>query len=268
MNAPEMQIERQNKRRSLTSGLWIIAVVAGLMIARDVSNRLSARSSVQPGSSRGDLQLVAESLPQTISDWTRISFTPPENPDTLPSGQYWWVHSWKFQQRDANALVTMDQLGLDHWHELTHCYEGQGWEIEDRRIVESVHEGSTTPWDYVVARMKKPPGEYGLVVFSTFFEDGSPAEALKMGPDHSWEPPEQFRLRVQDRFQIPVPAADHTRALQCQVLCQSTAPFSEDTVAGIIELHKQTRQQFRLAWLKYRNQSSETQELPTVFRNG
>ncbi len=225
----------------------------------------------KPGPTRGDLILTEEALPVEIAGWTRTKFTPAPPVNELPQGQYWWVHQWQYEKDGVTALVSFDQLGEDHWHELTYCYRILDWVIDER----SIQTDESSAGKYVVAQMSKEDGQHGLLVFSVFFEDGK------------WDVPPDFELSVVNRFiheqekerdligsiagrvqppEIPniAPARNETairRALQCQVFISSFNPDSPSQLDAAIQLHLESRRHFRTEWLETRN--SQSDPLPT-----
>ncbi len=106
---------------------------------------------------------------------------------------------------------------LNHWHELTHCYQGLGWKLTKRDILQEDIQDSEHPWEFVVAEFEKVTGETAILVFSTFYEDGSPAEALRIGIDHDWDEKQDLLTTLKSRLTTSESdQSQHTRALQCQ----------------------------------------------------
>ena len=245
--------------------LWLLLIVAGIVILQ-VGFRSSPLANT-PGKHRGDLSLTADALPKQLAGWTGVGFDPAPPPESLPHAQYWWVHAWRYTQGFRLAMVTFDQLGLDHWHELTDCYEGSGWELKER-TVQSVAEpdaagSGVREWEYVVARFEKTGGERATLIFSTFYEDGSPAEALRIGIDHKWENELSLTERLRNRVEAPANSEQdgirHSRALQCQVFMPYSGTLPPEVKQSVIELHVASREQFRKLW----RQHSETQLVDT-----
>ena len=205
-----------------------------------------------PGTARGDMVLQQDDLPAKIHGWHQTAFEPAKSPEHLPEGQYWWVHLWEYAQPQAKAVVTFDQLGLSHWHELTDCYKGNGWILTERTIETEDNATLGSEWEYVIARFNKSTNEQAILVFSTFYEDGTGAKALQIGLDHDWEPELDFGQLLRNRI-LPAEGTDvgHTRALQCQVFAAFAGEATHDLQQSLIDLHLASRTSFRTDWLRH-----------------
>ena len=206
-----------------------------------------------PGPGRGDLVLEEDSLPMDLAGWKRTGFVAAPTPEELPEGQYWWVQQWRFVHGKTAALLTLDQLGLNHWHELTHCYQGNGWILTERTIDSERNGPESIPWEYVTAHLKKTSGQEAVLVFSTFYEDGTPADALRIGIDHDWNKSIDFTDRLIGRANHRYNQKPHSRALQCQVLVPLSENQSPEIVQTVTALHLESRSRFRDAWLEHAN---------------
>ena len=213
---------------------------------------------LRPGTERNDLVLNKHHLPQEINGWKQTSFEPAQPAEQLTEGQFWWTHSWRYTNSQRHPIVAFDQLGLHEWHELTVCYQANGWKIESRAIEADSRGG--TPWEYVVARMSNPAGEYALLGFSVFRGDGQPMKAphdasvinftgreLTRGPGGIWG---RLTNRITDQpVSSIVQVGLENRALQCQVFLVSDEPCDQELLSDAIQLHLATRQKLRDAWL-------------------
>lgn len=238
----------------------LIFLVLGAVAATQILLKPKTPGQV-PGIERGDIRLKREDLSSDCAGWKQVAFTPPEDADQLPDGQYWWVHQWMYTRDGQSAGVCFDQLGLNHWHELTHCYQGLGWTLIGRSVQKEESASHGQAWEYVVADFKRETGEYATLVFSTFYEDGTPADALRIGLDHDWnEKPDlttgfMNRLTASD-LELP----KHERALQCQVFSVHTNESKADAVHELTQLHLVSRQTFRDKWLAAKGSSSQNQD--------
>ncbi len=98
---------------------WIVLLV----LAVSLTNFLSGESlRTPPGELRGDIRLAKDDLPQEIDNWELVRFIPPDTKEHFRDGQWWWSHQWIYKKGDATAIVSLDQLGWNQWHELTACY--------------------------------------------------------------------------------------------------------------------------------------------------
>ena len=243
-------IQGQSQKPFRTS-IILATCIAGIIACQMFAGRTATNQ--QPGEKRGDLVLQKNALPDTIGSWNCIGFEPAPEPNSLPTGQYWWVHIWHFVQGKEAALVTLDQLGLNHWHELTHCYQGNGWILTERTIDSERNGPESIPWEYVTAHFKKASGQEAVLVFSTFYEDGTPADALRIGIDHDWNKSTDFTDRLLGRVNHSNHEKPHSRALQCQVFVPLSPYSSPEIIRAVTELHLVSRVCFRDAWLEHAN---------------
>lgn len=203
------------------------------------------------GPQRGDLDLREATLPETINEWTKTEFIPATPPDQLPEGRYWWTHSWVYTTDKFLAIIAFDQADWQGWHELTVCYEATGWTLAEREICvpANAHDAS---WSYVVAQLNGNGPHQGIVVFSEFHEDGSPTRPREMNLSELVN--KSVGDRMVDRFTYNAEPAKrdlqiHERVLQCQVFVTCAGPFPPEAIEKIVELHLQSRSQFRAAWM-------------------
>jgi exosortase len=83
--------------------------------------------------------------------------------------------TWTFEHRDARAIVSLDYPFVG-WHELTECYQMQGWQVESRRI----EEGSGLP--LVEVELSDPrTREFGLLLFCLVDHQGMPLSPRRHG---------------------------------------------------------------------------------------
>lgn len=221
-------------------GWWLAVVLVGMIGLQVFRNSTGGNAAKSPGQERGDLILAEDSLPATIGDWRRTKFEPPLPPEQLPENQYWWTHSWRYQQIDATALVSFDQADWQGWHELTECYLANGWTMDERKTGSDL--SANAKWSYVSASFSRGETDRCLVVFSMFFEDGKPVEprgslfGQRYGDD-------TFVERMQRRAEHNPSSAEliGKRAFQCQVFAPFHGPLTDEFSRQVIELHMKTR---------------------------
>ncbi len=159
-----------------------------------------------------------------------------------------------YQSEQAQALITLDQLGEEGWHELTYCYRNQGQQILDRTLrIPSANEGPV-----IEATMKNSQGQKTLLLFSVFFEDGTwgvppDVDLEQLNRDQHKDQTLTGRLteRVAPTITFASSSEKHERALQCQLLLQCDDP--EQHREDVMQLHLQTREAFRQKWLQNRS---------------
>lgn len=231
--------------------MWLLVCVTGIVGVQLLAKFFS--TSHLPGAARGDLILKESSLPAELAGWKLHQFVPATAAESLPQGQFWWVHLWQYIRGPVYSLVAFDQLGDSQWHELTHCYYNQGWKVALRTIVNETDD----QWPYVVAEFEKGPRERAVLVFSLFYEDGSPASppSVNLLRLNSGSRKPGFTERAHDRVDPVIeydnPFAVHSRVLQSQVFVPGVTTEFAETRQAAIELHLQARILFRGHWLKH-----------------
>ncbi|MCR9200694.1 MAG: exosortase U [Planctomycetaceae bacterium] len=200
-----------------------------------------------PGVSRGDMPLTESSLSASIGDWNRVSFRPPEE---VTAGQFWWSHSWQYENAQLQAIVSYDQADWNGWHELSECYSASGWTLVSRKIV-------TDPdgWDFVVSRFEKD-NLHAVLAFSLFFDDGDYLAPWELSLREAVKQNMTTLDAMRDRQRHSSDRAN-ARAFQCQIFVPAIQKLPEGAVADILELHKATRVQFRSLWLSHVRETRE-----------
>jgi hypothetical protein len=231
--------------------LVVLAVVAGVVFVQFFARKPPSR--ITPGPARGDLGLTQDALPAVIHGWQQTGFVPASPPEKLPPGQYWWVHRWDYRTQEIGAVVCLDQLGDDQWHELTLCYQNLGWTITQRTVQNEIENGSL----YVIAGMKDESGSFGLLVFSVFYEDGQWATppGVNLGLLNSgFRGGNALERRFGDGTRELFFGGDepgHSRAIQCQVLVTNSKEFPQSQIESAVQLHLASRQVFRDRWVQH-----------------
>ncbi len=108
-------------------------VVCGMVLIQYLPHHVELRRETgKPGLDRGDVILTEECLLACLGEWRRRDFTPAPSPELLSEKQTAWTHSWTFQRDNLFALITFDQADFMHWHDLTVCYQGNGWTVSNK----------------------------------------------------------------------------------------------------------------------------------------
>lgn len=220
---------------------WMLILVVGGMIALSIlkSNSASVEEKQTPGPARGDMVLQDSDLPEELAKWSksaRLSVTPPED---LPDWQYWWTHTWNYKNETASALVALDQADWVYWHELTVCYESNGWTLDDRVVVV---DQTSADWPFVIANLTNPDGRRALIVFSMFTGEGQSA----CPPDYFVNSDEQEQS-LADRFSQRLNHETNVlpeRLLQCQVLLAYRDTLTDELRSEATALHLASRDRF------------------------
>ncbi len=217
------------------------------MFVVDVTSRNAEEKKSAPGIERGDLRLAADDLPTTLGRWTRNGFTPPPEASQLPEGQFWWSHLWQYSNGELTGTVSFDQAEFEHWHDLTVCYQANGWSPKERHVVEKEVDGIV--WPCVVVRLQKENDESALLVFSLFFDDGDPVDAQAYVGQRPSD--EGFLKNLVTRMNNKKTRNSTVSGVrQCQVLTPYSGQLSSQSETDILDLHNQTRAAFRRTWLQ------------------
>jgi len=245
---PALTTDDCKLKTTATRRLVVVAVLAMILLQVFASRTTSKREP--PGPARGDIVLGKDALPETIGDWKQVSFVPAAPPEELPEGQFWWVHQWQYSDGQHVAIVSLDQLGQNRWHELSDCYRTLDWEIKDRTI----RTESDTSAPFVVVMMTRQTGETGILVFSIFFEDGSWATPpdINLAPFDAKKLDQSIWGKIRIRL-VPKVDSGHTRALQCQVFVplKVGVNFTASDIEECIQLHLETRIRLLAQWADF-----------------
>lgn len=232
--------------RSGHPGCWIAAIVVGLVTVQILTGWIQATYEVA-GTARNDLELNVDSLPDILGTWSKTSFERVSSGDGRNQNDRVWTHSWRFQKDRLSAYVAFDQAGFMHWHDLTVCYQGLGWSMDQKRVLSDAD--ATEEWPVVSARLSKQDGSTALLLFSLFFDDGDPVDARAYELAGTVE--DGFRRMLGARFDRNRRTSRIARLRQCQVFVQYTGELAPSTESSIVDLHLRTRKTFRDQWLTY-----------------
>ncbi|MEL6107036.1 MAG: exosortase U [Planctomycetota bacterium] len=161
------------------------AVIAGVISIASISRVVLSKKPA--GFVASDAALVFDPPQEILGDSLRVlsivdhkSNRGYENP-RLGANSDIWECEWD----DITAQVVLSQPHKG-WHELCDCYERLEWRLLDRDIrspedfetmeLETDDEGALKS-TYVVARFKRPPGQFGYLLFAGIGSDGSYLDA-------------------------------------------------------------------------------------------
>ncbi|MCA9066029.1 MAG: exosortase U, partial [Planctomycetaceae bacterium] len=204
----------------------------------------------------GDLVLEPTDLPLEIGEWKQTGFSPPRPVEQLPQGQYWSSHTWTYQAGARQAIAAFDQANWIDWHELTVCYELSGWTLLQRLVV-APEQPEDQSWEYIVSTFQKDDGQKAMMLYSMFFEDGTPLLPPEIRTQSRQalieEEQRTFAERMRHRIDYAArrnasAATQHGRALQCQVFLTMDNEDPQQLLQSTTELHLVTRQLFLMCW--------------------
>lgn len=120
------------------------------------------------------LALDATSLPRLCATLNRTSFEPVERKRDDIFGNY--SRTYEYRDDKGNTyLVSCDFPFEPVGHELTVCYQGNGWHMQGREVLTATvkSEDGDTEWGYTQADFGKPDGSGAYLVFCAFDEYGA-----------------------------------------------------------------------------------------------
>lgn len=242
----------KNSSKASTRTYFVLITIA--LIIHNLWRQTSTPTETTAASLAAQIDLLEDALPETLNDWKRTHFTPPADHDEALLGSGCYLHAWEYSQNGLNARASFDQIPKKGWHELSQCYRGNGWIVEDRRLLEP-DEGEEFPWICVVVKLKSPMGVPATLVFSIFDQFGEPIDPAT-GAELSNELTAIFSRRTRRVSKNKYP--NGRACLQCQLLV--TGPNAEVLGAeqnDIVQLHLATRQRFKEVWLRSDSKATE-----------
>ncbi len=167
------------------------------------------------------VDVTEELLPADVAGFDRQKFEDIERDWSSDLGLSSRV--WRYAGRSMECVVSLD-FPFFGWHELTRCYTGIGWQLEDR----TVHSQPDDGWHLVEATFTNESGESAYLVFGFVNERGA-----------MLTPPSQLGVqRFVDRVQ-------QKTSVEVQVFCPSTQPLSDTDRERIQAVFRATVQRLR-----------------------
>ena len=152
--------------------------------------------------------------------------------------------AWFFLSSDAKQTLSLD-LPFYSWHKLWMCYEMTGWKVLGRQLMNTNDEGQELTWPFFEVRLEKTDGEFALLHFSHFLENGEPflysqsdARSGYMDRSSRWILPTILKQLRQMQEPIPV-------TFQFQLLSRTSEPATDEQVAQFRSLFFEAREKIR-----------------------
>jgi exosortase len=185
-----------------------------------------------------------DGLPARVAGWHRADF----RADSRRAGSAFgdWSRSWNYYKGSNTALFSLD-YPFPSWHDLTRCYTGQGWHVEDQEIVAA---GDRTP-GIVVVWLSKPAYRSGFLLFCQVDRDGQSLQPRKGGAFMSlYRHGSMARSWNERLFGAAASAACDPPGpvYQMQMLVESPSPLSEADMADVRELFTGLVAEVRRQW--------------------
>src|SRR5439155_10858871 len=122
--------------------------------------------------------LDTEVLPAQVASWERQGFTTETRNPGSAFGEVSRI--WNYRRGQSLGVVSLD-YPFPSWHDLTRCYTGQGWRIDE----ETVHPATATAAEgqvgYIEVRMTKPGYRSGYLLYCEFDPQGVVLEPRRGG---------------------------------------------------------------------------------------
>lgn len=215
---------------------WLVALCFGLCVSLQAGPFLSefkTHDLSRRDAARLASQLARLTLPERLGNWTRlVRPTAAQN-----QGERSLSESYACGSVAADISVAYPFMG---WHELTYCYQGNGWSVDSwRRVnVGSERRSGLTDVEVAMTQPHQPRGQHGYLLFSEYDADGEPVSPPKRDCSLPSRLMEEFRNRLLRR--TPSHGLDRPTC-QLQVLWTGSAPPSPDEQAQARELYAQAR---------------------------
>jgi exosortase len=215
--------------RSAWIGAWAIAVAYGTLAVGHVS--LYGLEFLERAASGGTVsasveQLQADSLPAQLAKAEQKAFATESRNTGSAYGEF--SKSWTYQLGSHAGVFSVD-YPFWTWHELTVCYVGQGWKVEDNLAHPGKPADGTTTEGFVEVRLSQPGGRSGHLFFCQLNDHGVVLEPPAHRNETSLQRHESALLRIWDRLHgrtPPARTASPGPVYQVQLFVESVAPLS------------------------------------------
>lgn len=245
---------RSNRRKNVSSlskslilGVAVLMLLGGAWQLIDVGRSLFTTSKkVKFFESMISQPYERNDLPDSIDGWA-LDVDQPYIPESRESGNDLGLRSdtWIYTApRQFQMLMSLDQT-FPGWHELTICYQNQGWKLESRvKRKASLATDPSKTWNYIEAEFSKNTGERGYLVFSLFDAFGAPYD-----PPEKWETVDFFLSRLRNRLSQRIRAQlFRGETFQAQAFVATFGPLTdvqkEQITSRYIKLREPLRRKF------------------------
>ena len=116
-------------------------------------------------------------LPKTTNGFVRAGRETIERSRASSQGQYSEV--WRYELDQMKLSVSCD-FPFTGWHDLSVCYTGLGWEVEESLIV-SEDDGLGEDGPAIALSLSKPTGERAYLIYGLFDSRGVPVRPGSIG---------------------------------------------------------------------------------------
>ncbi len=176
----------------------------------------------------------ADFLPSKFAGLQRGQFLPQERTRDDALGNFSRAYAYR-NSGDEHFLVSFDFPYRGGWHELTVCYRGIGWRLEDRRSNEANSMHGCSFWPHMEADFSKSDGSFAFLAACAFDEMGQPIDLPSYSfAEDAWRVLSARRDKLEPRV-----------AFQVQVWSTAPRPFDDQQRATARALLFGARDRFR-----------------------
>jgi exosortase len=170
-------------------------------------------------------------LPTKIGSWEQAEYASLKREASSFYGEQSRV--WKYSNTRNAAILSVD-FPFMNWHDLTWCYVGKGWHIDNQ----VVRDDPGVPGGFLEVRMTQSTHRHGYLVFCEFSSEGKPFVARPGGTEASLFRHQTTLLRAKallgfDREQLTDPPGP---IYQLQLFLEGYDQLSVEDEAALTEL--------------------------------
>lgn len=229
----ESALERKSTVPVLSTRLLItVAVAFALLGIWQVFAMLG--STAWSGVVRYARQLDESFMPATLCDWELVEHTESTRDAHRGYANCSKVYTYRRLDTGQTMSVSFDFPFAGSWKELSDCYVGSGWTI-DERFVQSLANGEMMNEPYVEVDLSSASGKRGFLLFGQCDADGR----IHAPPD-----PSVFN-RLAYRIRRGGPTTVGKLMFQSQVWVPASGPITGETKAD-------AREAFAASWARFR----------------
>jgi exosortase len=188
-------------------------------------------------------QFGEDRLPAEVGGWRREKF----GTETRQVGSAFGEQSrtWVYEKSPHRAVFSLD-YPFPAWHDLTRCYTGQGWEMEEQDVYATDGEVPDAVW--VV--LNKPAYRSGYLLFCQLDGEGRPLDPRRGGAYMSLYRHGSMAQRWRQRFLggDAAPEDPPGPVYQVQLLVESAAPLTEADRKAVRELFAGLKRSVQEQW--------------------
>lgn len=213
---------------------WVLATL-GIVAVASLTLGYSTLSYAAPVIEGRFSALKGDDMPAVWGRFTRESYSAKHEGPRYGRGEF--LKKWTYRSVGAELSIGVSYPFVG-WHELTDCYQAEGWFV-DSRVPEREPNG-----DSVFVRLSKPLEKSGLLWFA--FDDGA-GNPLSPPVQRGWQANLRERLHLGWWRTLlgRKGTGDRLTSYQIQLLVESTAPLSEADEAQARDLMREARAIFR-----------------------